>query len=422
MKLGLMTCQLVLAVAALGSTLPPPAQAMTVRQTLETFAGPAGTPPQRRLFVSASPGEPNVVLLSEGVGEIVVRDAGSSLIAQGECRGDPDGSVACPDPLDGLPRAEITMTLGDGDDVATVGTGVGALSMDGGPGADRMTSGDGDDTLDGGTGPDILGGGAGDDQFHDLARDRRSDDVIDGGPGIDTFAYGGDVPIRVQMAAGTVDSATHHHRFTHVENVLGSTRADVMIGGPGPDILDGDRGADRIIGAGGADVLVGGTGRDVIHGGSGDDVVDGSRPDDRLIDCGPGDDVQRPRDDVPRSPFARFAQAGCERVGLGSGFFTDAAHTLTIGARPVRARGRTVTFDVRCPAGSGPCRAQVWLRRVNGRLLGRSRATSVAAGAHGAVSITCRRPPRHLTARVEAHIDQRSDFRIGDRSFLIRLR
>ncbi len=396
MRLGCRT--LVITAVLLGSVVPC-AQAATVRQSVE------GEPsfPNRQLNISALPGERNALALSAGTGagEIVVRDDGAELTAEAECRARSDGSVSCPGKrdVDGMSRS-IAVNLGDEDDVAIVGPGVGPVGMDGGAGADRLTGGGGGDHLDGGAGPDILAGGDGDDEFFDSPYGAASDDLMDGGSGLDTASYGlHTLPIAVSMTGGTVRSAEQHDRFKRLEGVEGGDGDDRLIGGRGRDFFAGGRGADRIVGGAGDDALFGDDGRDAIDGGSGDDLVDGSLPDDDRIRCGVGDDVQRPAS-------GRRAQPGCERVSVTGDVVVHASQAITIGARPIRVHDRSVTFVVRCPRGTESCSAKLTVRDSHGRRLGRSRMTRIRAGRRASVSIRCKPSPPGGTLRVDADLQR----------------
>ena len=76
----------------------------------------------------------------------------------------------------------------------------------------------------------------------------------------------------------------------NVENLIGSSYADILTGDAGVNIIKGGAGADTIHGLGGNDSLYGGTGRDTIMGGAGDDVIEGGADADKLTG-GAGNDT-----------------------------------------------------------------------------------------------------------------------------------
>src|SRR5919199_1036483 len=71
--------------------------------------------------------------------------------------------------------------------------------------------------------------------------------------------------------------------------IPGENGNDRVIGGPGNDVLDGGAGADRLDGGDGPDRLTGGAGGDRLNGGRGADRLTGGAGADRL-DGGPGRD------------------------------------------------------------------------------------------------------------------------------------
>ena len=194
---------------------------------------------------------------------------------------------------------------------------------------EQLLGGAGDDILFGGDGEDQLFGGDGDDLLIDGGRG----DLIDGGAGIDTISVENlNSGMTIDLAAGTASGGT---TIVDVENVIGTTKADIITGDASANVLEGRGGDDQLDGgdgidtadysasAGGVNVnLTSGTGlggdaegdtlvnienlvgsnseegdiltgtsiANVIRGGAGDDVIAGLGGADRL-DGGDGSDT-----------------------------------------------------------------------------------------------------------------------------------
>ena len=120
---------------------------------------------------------------------------------------------------------------GSGDDVI-VGNAV----------ANYINGRDGDDRIWGGSSDDILEGGAGADR-------------LDGGTGMDWVTYReSDAAVTVNLADNTVSGGhAQGDVLVLVENVFGSSFADVLTGDDGANRLEGGAGADRLDGRGGSD-------------------------------------------------------------------------------------------------------------------------------------------------------------------------
>ncbi len=123
--------------------------------------------------------------------------------------------------------------------------------LDGGAGNDTIHAGDGNDTLIGGTGTNLL----------------------DGGNGIDTADYSSAQHwVFADLATGEgvqLDSSYNvvaQDSYVSIENLTGSSQADILIG---------DANANVINGGDGNDVVQGGSGGDTLHGGNGDDQLIG---------------------------------------------------------------------------------------------------------------------------------------------------
>lgn len=121
----------------------------------------------------------------------------------------------------------------------------------GGGGRDRIEGGDGADLIFGEDGADRLLGGNGDDRLNGGA----GDDEINGGAGNDWAEFSGAAAVNVNLASGAA-TGQGNDTLTSVENLLGSSFADVLIGDNGANILAGNGGSDMLTGGGGADTFV----------------------------------------------------------------------------------------------------------------------------------------------------------------------
>lgn len=105
-------------------------------------------------------------------------------------------------------------------------------------------------------------------------------DRYDGGTGRDTVAYSasaGGISASLLLGRGLSGDAARD-LYTAIENLTGSSHADVLTGDNGRNILRGLYGADHLIGNGGNDRLEGGGSNDTLDGGSGWDVAIFSEP------------------------------------------------------------------------------------------------------------------------------------------------
>lgn len=224
------------------------------------------------------------------------------------------------------------MLGGAGADQFWIGAGAGATTIDGGDGVDALYlppgardavvdlrisgtqtvgqgltlsltnvenvfSAGGNDRLTGNALANVFSGGLG-------------DDVIDGGEGVDTVSYLNDggqegVWVDLQRAVQDIDKGAHGKDvLTSIENIQGSSFADVLWGGSGVNVLWGEAGNDALIGRGGADILIGGDGDDSLdtyfnngansngakmYGGAGNDRLEAGAG-DILMDGDTGDD------------------------------------------------------------------------------------------------------------------------------------
>jgi Ca2+-binding RTX toxin-like protein len=120
--------------------------------------------------------------------------------------------------------------------------------------ANRLEGVQGDDWLYGGGGDDWLDGGEG-------------NNVLNGAEGVDTVFYNAASTVSVSLRTGTATSVTASGNSTdslsNIENVRGTTSADV---------IEGDSGSNYLQGIGGDDVIEGGAGQDFLDGGEGADT------------------------------------------------------------------------------------------------------------------------------------------------------
>jgi len=111
-----------------------------------------------------------------------------------------------------------------------------------------------DDTLIGNAGANVLEGGAGADK-------------LDGGAGIDTASYeNSSAGVTVDLGDNTKNAGGDAAGDTliNIENLLGSSHADVLIGNGGNNRLDGGAGDDILQACCGNDTLIGGLGNDTF--------------------------------------------------------------------------------------------------------------------------------------------------------------
>ena len=157
---------------------------------------------------------------------------------------------------------------GGGDD--TLEGGAGNDDLHGDDGNDDLHGGDGDDNLEGGDGSDNLHGDDGNDDLHGGAWADR----LDGGAGDDTAAYwdsDAGVTVNLTRSRGQRGGDAEGDTLTGIENIDGSSHADLLIGNGRNNALDGRDGNDTLISGAGDDRLHGGAGADRLDGGEGHD-------------------------------------------------------------------------------------------------------------------------------------------------------
>ncbi|WP_147157458.1 calcium-binding protein, partial [Reyranella soli] len=218
-------------------------------------------------------------------------------------------------------------------------------SLTGGPGDDQLEGGDGDDSLSGEAGNDTLRGGAGADQlrgddgidtatyltstsgliadlgsaanntgeaagdtyfnvenltgsaYADTLRGNDGDNILTGGVGADSLAggLGSDTASYADADSGvTADLQVPDNNageaagdsFDSIENLRGSSYADVLRGNADNNVLGGAEGADTLEGRGSNDELLGYLGNDTLDGGAGNDSIDGGADTDTAVYAG----------------------------------------------------------------------------------------------------------------------------------------
>ncbi|MFZ4758794.1 MAG: beta strand repeat-containing protein, partial [Burkholderiaceae bacterium] len=149
-------------------------------------------------------------------------------------------------------------------DLATVGaqTGAGDVLGDVYDSIENLAGSEYADTLRGNDAGNALWGGGGD----DLLEGRGGADTLDGGAGTDTATYANaTVGMTVNLSSGSGQFSAGEASgdvLVSVENLIGSTYADLLSGSSANNSIVGGLGDDTIEGRAGADTLVGGVGTD----------------------------------------------------------------------------------------------------------------------------------------------------------------
>ncbi|MEW8050662.1 MAG: calcium-binding protein [Candidatus Thiodiazotropha sp.] len=191
--------------------------------------------------------------------------------------------------LNGTDYSDYIVAGGGNDVVHAYG---GNDYMKGGSGNDKMYGGDGTDIFLGSGGNDKMYGEAGDDFFFV----RNDSELYDGGDGIDTILFEGNVygtaiydtgtgNIVVNLSTGQVanDSWGYTDTVVNVENVWGSSKNDQITGDANSNELKGLSGNDTLYGDAGDDALYGDAGNDTLYGGLGRDTLTGGAGSDRFV-------------------------------------------------------------------------------------------------------------------------------------------
>ncbi|EYD75875.1 Serralysin [Rubellimicrobium mesophilum DSM 19309] len=223
----------------------------------------------------------------DGVADFEIQVNGAGGLGAGDVLTDGDASgtpIVPPDsPLPDTPPPEEPLPdsppiddgspdpiIGGGQDSEILGDD-GANSLQGTDGDDVINALGGDDILLGARGLDHLNGGAGNDRISLDA----GDDVIDGGTGRDCLVATGSAGVTVNLGISIARQVTGLGTdvIRNIEDVEGSSGADIIYGNELANTLKGGAGNDALRGQAGADTLIGGLGRDLLAGGA-DNVRD----------------------------------------------------------------------------------------------------------------------------------------------------
>ena len=147
------------------------------------------------------------------------------------------------------------LTLTGGANINGTGLNLANDTITGNIGNNTLSGFSGNDTLNGGLGDDLLIGGLG-------------IDSLIGGAGIDTASYAASTAaVTVNLLADTgVGGEAQGDKFSLIENLIGSTKADSLTGNALVNVLDG--GVDAL-----ADTLAGGAGNDTYIIRSATDII-----------------------------------------------------------------------------------------------------------------------------------------------------
>jgi len=229
-----------------------------------------------------------------------------------------------------------------------------ANRLEGDAGNDVLSGLDGDDVLFGGTGNDRLLGGAGND---------RLDGGLDGGDMADYTGAASGVTVNLSIAGAQNTGGGGIDTLAGIEQVHGSSFADLLTGNAGDNALFGGDGDDVLAGGLGGDGLYGGAGGDVFRFTKGDgfDLIDDFVPGvDRIDVTGfdsytlyqQGSDVLIVFDDANRLTLHNLQVSAFLpsdiNIALPPNFMvgTDSAETLTgtVGADDISGLGGNDTL------------------------------------------------------------------------------
>jgi Ca2+-binding RTX toxin-like protein len=211
-------------------------------------------------------------LTGDSEANVLIGGAGADVL-QGGAGDDTLEGGAGDDTLDGGADSDTASYTSDdtGVDVrlggaATDGFGdsdtlTGIENLTGSTHEDRLVGDGASNVLSGGAGDDILEGKAGDDKLAGGA----GDDLLLGGEGTDTASYASDdAGVIVEIGGTATDGSGNADTLTGIEDLEGSSHADILIGDNWDNRLDGAIGDDLLIGGKGDDQLVGGEGSDTV--------------------------------------------------------------------------------------------------------------------------------------------------------------
>lgn len=222
------------------------------------------------VVIKGQPGETNNVTVGDAAGfpnDYRITDtAGIKDPLPPGCVRESATSIRCPkegldDPTLGpLPMVQVTVFLGDGDDLFTPGAGglEGIeLFIEAGEGNDLIIghSGDGKETIQGGPGDDKI--------FTGEPADLKE---LDGGGGDDTITIGPPSQAPDAFAKGPGVGGAEIRGMAGNDRITGGPQNDSISGGSGRDKLKGKGGKDKLICGGGKDKAIGGGGADLARG------------------------------------------------------------------------------------------------------------------------------------------------------------
>ena len=116
----------------------------------------------------------------------------------------------------------------------------------------------------------LLAGGGGD----DTVNGGGGNDSLNGGGGIDTASFSGGAAVNASLGTNTA-TGQGTDAMSGLENLAGSSFADVLLGNALANLIRGGNGADLIRGKGGNDSVFGDAGKDKLFGDGGNDKLNG---------------------------------------------------------------------------------------------------------------------------------------------------
>jgi Ca2+-binding RTX toxin-like protein len=162
------------------------------------------------------------------------------------------------------------------------------------PGEDVLEGGRGNDLMDDRGGSDTLKGGKGPDDFRSFDEGPRSNDLVHGGRGIETYtrfcgrcriSMNGEANDGARGTAEQDDVIAEQFIVEPEQPKVGSAEAKLL--GNGADRLSGGPSDNKIFGVDGPDEISGGPGADLIAGGAGPDTLHSVDGEADKVKCGP---------------------------------------------------------------------------------------------------------------------------------------
>ena len=139
---------------------------------------------------------------------------------------------------------------------------------------ENLTGSNYNDILKGSILANTINGLDGDDKI--IAGTGKTNDIFDGGVGIDTISYEqATVAVTVNLSNTAAQNTIGSGRdtLTSFENLTGSKYNDILTGSIENNTIIGGAGNDVINGNGGNDIIDGGAGNDILNGGDGSDTL-----------------------------------------------------------------------------------------------------------------------------------------------------